>query len=183
MLATCRVNGWTLADYLEPEHPLQAAITASVEAHGSPVHHVGIDGCGAPTHVIGLVELARAFAEIASTGTAVAASMTTRPDLVAGPARDTTIWMSAIDGLVAKDGADGVMAGALPDGRAFALKVASGEDGARRAATAQALRVLGIDVDGALGSALRETRPIVLGHGAEVGAIDPLPWTLHDAEG
>jgi L-asparaginase II len=91
--------------------------------------------------------------------------------------------MSAIEGLVAKDGADGVMAGALSDGRAFALKVASGEDGARRAATAQGLRELGIDVDDALRSALHETRPIVLGHGAGVGAIEPLPWARHDAEG
>ena len=71
MLATCRTNGWELADYLEPEHPLQMAITASVESHGSPVHHVGVDGCGAPTHVIGLVELARAFSEIAVNGTAI----------------------------------------------------------------------------------------------------------------
>jgi L-asparaginase II len=109
--------------------------------------------------------------------------MTARPDLVAGPARDTTVWMHAIEGLVAKDGADGVMAGALPDGRAFALKIASGEDGARRAVTAQALRELGIEVDDAFRSALNETRPIVLGHGAEVGAIDPLPWARHDAVG
>ena len=28
-----------------------------------PSHHVGVDGCGAPTHVIGLVDLARAFAD------------------------------------------------------------------------------------------------------------------------
>ena len=48
-----------------------------------------------------------------------------------------------------KDGADGVMAAAFPDGRAFALKVAGGSDEARRAATAEAMRVLGVDVDGA----------------------------------
>ena len=62
MLATCRINGWSIADYLEPGHRLQMAITRSIEAHGAPVHHVGVDGCGAPTHVIGLVDLARAFA-------------------------------------------------------------------------------------------------------------------------
>jgi L-asparaginase II len=176
MLATCRINGWSLADYLEPDHPLQAAITGSFRAHGSSVHHVGIDGCGAPTHAIELVDLARAFAEIASKGTDVAAAMIARPDLVGGPTRDVTLWMQAIPGLVAKDGADGVMAGALPDGRAFALKVASGDDGARRAATAEAFRVLGLDVDGELGSTLAVTRPVVLGHGRDVGRVDPLPW-------
>ncbi len=177
MLATCRVNGWSIADYLEAEHPLQVGITESIERHGAPVHHVGIDGCGAPTHVIALDDLARAFAGIATAHADVADSMTARPELVGGRARDVTRWMQAVPGLVAKDGADGVMAGALPDGRAFALKVAGGSDGARQAATGEALRVLGVDVDGALGDTLAATRPIVSGHGLEVGRIDALAWT------
>lgn len=177
MLATCRINGWSLADYLEPDHELQRAVTGSIEAHGSAVHHMGIDGCGAPTHVIALVELARAFAQIAAAPTGVAQAMRARPDLVAGPCRDTTMWMRALPGLVLKDGADGVMAGALPDGRAFALKVAGGVDDARRAATAQALRVLGVDVDGSLAGVLGATQPVVLGHGREVGRVESLPWS------
>jgi L-asparaginase II len=177
MLATCRVNGWSLADYLEPDHELQLAITGSIVAHGSAVRHLGVDGCGAPTHVIGLMELARAFAEIATSTTEVAPAMTARPDLVAGARRDTTVWMQALPGLVAKDGADGVMAGALPDGRAFALKVAGGADDARRAATAEAMRVLGVDVDGALSGVLTATQPIVRGHGHEVGRVESLPWS------
>jgi L-asparaginase II len=176
MLATCRINGWPIADYLEPGHELQLAITRSIEAHGAQVHHVGVDGCGAPTHVIGLVELARAFAQIAGASTGVAGAMTARPDLVAGERRDTTLWMQALPGLVAKDGADGVMAAAMPDGRAFALKVAGGSDEARRAATAGAMRVLGVDVDGAFADVLSATRPIVRGHGHEVGSVDSLPW-------
>jgi L-asparaginase II len=176
MLATCRINGWSIADYLEPGHELQLAITGSIVTHGAPVHHIGVDGCGAPTHVIGLVELARAFAEIARSSTGVARGMTAHPDLVAGERRDTTLWMRALPGLVAKDGADGVMAAALPDGRAFALKVAGGSDQARRAATTGAMRVLGVDVDKALAEVVAATRPIVRGHGHEVGSIDPLPW-------
>ncbi len=176
MLATCRINGWSIADYLEPGHELQLAITRSIEAHGAPVHHVGIDGCGAPTHVIGLVELARAFASIASSSTGVAEAMTARPDLVAGDRRDTTVWMRATPGLVAKDGAEGVMAAALPDGRSFALKIAGGSDEARRAATVGALRAIGADTGGAFDAAFAATRPIVRGHGHEVGSVDPLPW-------
>ncbi|MET0228259.1 MAG: asparaginase, partial [Actinomycetes bacterium] len=112
--------------------------------------------------------LARAFAGIATAHADVADSMVARPELVGGMARDVTRWMQAVPGLVAKDGADGVMAGALPDGSAFALKVAGGSDGARQAATGEALRVLGVDVDGALGDTLAATRPIVSGHGLEV---------------
>ncbi len=50
MLATCRVNGWTIDDYLAPDHPLQTSITSGIEALGATVHHIGVDGCGAPTH-------------------------------------------------------------------------------------------------------------------------------------
>jgi L-asparaginase II len=182
MLATCRVNGWPVADYLETEHPVQAGITASIEQHGAPVQHVGIDGCGAPTHAIALDDLARAFAGIATAQAAVADSMSARPELVGGPTRDVTRWMQAVPGLVAKDGADGVMAGALPDGRSFALKMAGGSDGARQAATGEALRVLGVDVDGALGETRDATRPIVSGHGREVGRIDALAWTPRESE-
>ena len=98
MLATCCVNGWPIDDYLELEHPLQVAITASIEQHGAPVDHVGVDGCGAPTHAIGLVDLARSFASIARSQSAVAPSMSARPDLVGGRERDVTRWMTALAG-------------------------------------------------------------------------------------
>ena len=174
MLATCCINGWSIDDYLHVDHPLQVAITASIEEHGAPVEHVGVDGCGAPTHAVGLADLARSFAAIARSQSDVARSMTARPDLVGGHERDVTRWMVALPGLVMKDGADGVMAGAFPDGRAFALKIASGVDGARQSATGQALRVLGIPVDDLAGRV--PGGPRVLGHGDEVGRIEALPW-------
>jgi L-asparaginase II len=177
MLATCRINGWPVESYLASEHPLQVAITQSMERHGSRVHHVGVDGCGAPTHVLALDDLARSFAAIARSDSTVPASMVARPDLVGGPTRDVTIWMRAIPGLMAKDGADGVVGAALPDGRAFALKVASGHDGARRAAIAQGLRTLGLDVDRIAATAVARTRPVVFGHGCDVGSIVALEWT------
>lgn len=171
MLATCVVNGWSVDDYLAEDHPLQAAITTSIEAHGAAVAHVGIDGCGAPTHAIGLADLARSFAEIARAHTPIAESMSARPDLVGGAVRDVTRWMQAVPGLVMKDGADGVMAGALADGRAFALKIASGVDGARQAVTAEAMRQIGVDVDSLAQG------PAVLGHGHEVGRVVALAWS------
>jgi L-asparaginase II len=51
------------------------------------------------------------------------------PRLVGGAGRPVTDLMAAVDGLVAKDGAEAVWAAALPDGRAFAAKI---EDGAPR---------------------------------------------------
>ena len=85
MLATCCINGWPIDDYLDLEHPLQVAITASIEQHGAPVDHVGVDGCGAPTHAIGLADLARSFASHRAVAVGrVRGRCPARPDLVGG---------------------------------------------------------------------------------------------------
>ena len=84
--------------------------------------------------------------------------------------------METVPGLVAKEGADGVMVLGLPDGRAAAAKIADGSDLARRAVTVEMLRRLGIDVDGAL-SAVRDRVAVpVLGGGAPVGELTALSW-------
>jgi L-asparaginase II len=173
MLATCRVNGWPTRGYRAPDHPVQEAITATIDELAGPVGGIGVDGCGAPTHVVGLTQLASSFARIARGGSLVASSMTTAPDLVAGLDRDVTVLMRTIPGLVAKDGADGVMAVALPDGRAAALKIAGGSDTARRVATSAALAAIGVDVGEALGATLAEP---VRGHGDVVGWWRAIPW-------
>jgi L-asparaginase II len=49
--------------------------------------------------------------------------------VIGGSGRDVSELMAAVPGLVAKEGAEGVYAAALPDGRAMAVKV---EDGAMR---------------------------------------------------
>jgi L-asparaginase II len=176
MLATCVANGWPTSTYLDETHPLQRAITAHLAILGCRVHHVGVDGCGAPTHAIALDDLARAYGRLAATGSAVARAMWAHPVLVGGDDRDVTGWMEAVPGLLAKEGAAGVMALALPDGRAAAFKVADGSDAARRAVVPQALRVLGIDVDGDAGAALERFAVPVLGHGHPVGRLAPLEW-------
>ena len=61
MVATCVAKGWPLGTYLEPDHPLQLAITDRIAQLAGPVVHIGVDGCGAPAHVVVLDGLARAF--------------------------------------------------------------------------------------------------------------------------
>jgi L-asparaginase II len=174
MLATCVANGWPTGTYLDADHPLQRAIVAALEHLGCEVRHVGVDGCGAPTHACSLRDLASAFATLASNGSAVSRAMRAHPVLVAGVDRDVTIWMEAVPGLMAKEGAAGVMAVGFDDGRALAYKIADGSEPARRAVLPQALRVLGVEPDAAV---LARVRVPVLGHGREVGHIDPLDWT------
>jgi L-asparaginase II len=119
-----------------------------------------------------LLGLARSFAAIATgraggAGNAVYAAMTTHPQMVGGPTRDVTLLMQSVPGLMAKDGADGVYAAALPDGRAVAVKIADGGDRARSPVMLAALRALGVEL-GAAASSLEER---ILGHGQPVGVV------------
>jgi L-asparaginase II len=174
MLVTSAINGWALDDsYLSPDHPLQQHITATIDDLVDEQHsHIGVDGCGSPAHMISLLGLARGFREIATgsadvEGDAVYVAMTTYPGMVGGERRDVTHFMRAIPGLMAKDGADGVFAAALPDGRAVALKIADGANRARPPVMVAALRALGIDT-AAVEPLVAEW---VLGHGHHVGEV------------
>ncbi|MEO1056408.1 MAG: asparaginase [Actinomycetota bacterium] len=173
MLATCRINGWSIDDYLDPQHPVQRAIVDYLDALGCPSQHVGIDGCGAPNHVVGLRPLAIAFGSLRANGAAPLMAMTAHPELVGGPDRDVTRWMRTVDGVATKDGAAGLMVGARPDGAAFAFKIADGSEAARQAVGGEAMRHLGVD---ATTVAAIATVP-VRGHGAPVGTVRAVPWT------
>ena len=173
MLVTCRVNGWPTDGYLDPSHPVQALIRRAVEdLAGEPVAAVAVDGCGAPLLGLTMLGLARAFRRLVLAGPGtperrVADAMRAHPHLVGGTGRDVTALMAGIPGCLAKDGAEGVYAAALPDGSAVAVKV---EDGAGRARTpilVAALRRLGADAP--VLDQLAETP--VLGHGRPVGSV------------
>ena len=178
MLATCVARGWPTSDYLDPGSEVQRALTAALERlAGEPVQHVAVDGCGAPQHALSLRGLARGYAALATQDGAcarTAAAMTARPDLVGGTGREVTDLMAGVPGLVAKDGAEGVFAAALPDGAAVAVKVA---DGAARAAVP--LLVAGLRALAVEGEVLERlaTTP-VLGGGAPVGVLRPVAALL-----
>ena len=182
MLATCVVNGWPVDSYLDPAHPLQVALAATLaDLAGEPVAATGVDGCGAPVLAISTLGLARAFARVATgaPGTPegrVAAAIRTYPEWLGGTGRDVTAIVRAVPGLVGKDGAEAVYAVALADGRAVALKVADGADRARLPVLVSLLRRLGVgDVDGVDDAALDALAHVsVHGHGREVGVVESL---------
>jgi len=175
MLLACLHNGWPLSGYLAPSHPLQRLLADTVaELTGEPIAASGVDGCGAPLFATSLTGLARSFSRIA-TGPGelrrLAEAVRAHPDLLAGAGRAVTRLMSAVPGLIAKDGAEGVFAAALPDGGAVALKI---DDGAARAADLAV--VIGLRQLGVAGPGLDEfaTAP-VLGGGRPVGLLRPIP--------
>ena len=176
MLATCVRNGWPTDTYLDPAHPLQAALRTDFEdATGEATGHVGVDGCGAPIWTCSLTGLARAFRAAVTLPPgnplrAAADAMRRHPELVGGTDRDVTRFMRAIPGLLAKEGAEGVYAAALTDGSAVALKVSDGSYRAAQVALAAALVRAGADPAAVAPLA---TVP-VLGHGLPVGEVHAL---------
>jgi L-asparaginase II len=173
MLACCVANGWPTEGYLEPDAPVQQAMTAALEdLAGERVLHVSVDGCGAPQHALTLPGLARAFTRLATAGPdthegRTAQAMRDHPVLVGGTDRDVTHLMQGVDGLIAKDGAEGVYAAALPDGRAVAFKITDGADRARRPVLAAALRRLGVESP----EVARIGQVPVWGHTEQVGEV------------
>ena len=175
MLATCVVRGWaTDESYLDPDHELQKLITAMMpEMIGEEVANIVVDGCGAPAHAMTLVGLARGFRSVAmsnigSPARVVVDAMREHPQMVGGPTRDVSLLMAGISGLVAKDGAEGVYAAALPDGRAIALKIADGANRARPPVMRAALLALGVDISGVDERAFASP---IFGHGKVVGEV------------
>ena len=150
MLLSCLAGGWPVDGYWRPEHRLQVSIRDAVEdLAGEEVTAVGVDGCGAPVLAISLTGLARAYLRLVSAGpgcaeATVAGAMRAHPELVAGTGAEDTRLMHGVPGLLAKGGAEGVVAVGVPGVGAVALKI---DDGARRArmpVLVSALRRLGV---------------------------------------
>ncbi|WP_431795871.1 asparaginase [Microbacterium enclense] len=182
MLLTCVTNGWTTADYLDPQHPLQVHIREVIERLvGERITTTAIDGCGAPVYAMSLTGLARAIQRLAtsserspfalhrSAGTLVRA-VRENPWTIDGPGRPDTIVIERL-GVFSKMGAEGVQVMAAPNGTTVALKML---DGSNRAGHAVALRLLeraGALDAAAAADALSALPLTVLGGGQQVGVI------------
>jgi L-asparaginase II len=161
-LARCIAEDWPLDGYFRGGHRLQRAMRdCVVEACAvSATSEEATDGCGMRTFAVPLSALARAFAALASSGLGPAGdrcadAMRAHPELVAYEGAIDTELMRAEAGLVAKIGAEGVLAVGLPDGRGLALKV---RDGAGRAVAPAAVAL----ARGELGLAAQVPEPLAV---------------------
>jgi L-asparaginase II len=165
MLAAAKHLGLPLADYVNPQHPLQQRILRGfAEMCGMRPDEVvvGVDGCSAPNFAVPLRNAALAFARLAQPEAGPAehaaalrtifASMTAHPEMVHGPGGFDTELMRARRGVIlAKGGAEGYHAIALAPGAlgpaspalGVALKVADGSGRASGPAALEVLRQLG----------------------------------------
>jgi L-asparaginase II len=192
MLLTCLAAGWPIDGYWQPDHPLQVRLRAAVQdLTGEEVTAVGVDGCGAPVFAVSLTGLARAFLRLVTGGpgsveSAVADAMRANPELVAGTGAEDTGLMRGVPGLLAKGGAEGVAAVAVPGVGAVAVKIDDGAHRARMPVLVRALRRLGRSEEArrnrsqsalSAESVLDElARVPVYGGGEAVGAVRGLAW-------
>lgn len=168
MVVTSAGRDWPVGSYLDVDHPLQTAITAEVERLAGTVAHIGVDGCGAPAHALALRDLASAYATIASRRGAVWEAMHRHVELVGGPERPSARLVAQLPDAMAKEGAEGVFAAAIPDGLAVTVKIGDGAGRAVGVVAAAALAACGVEVD-----PMSIGDPI-LGHGRPVGGIRPI---------
>ncbi|GIJ48621.1 asparaginase [Virgisporangium aliadipatigenens] len=174
MLLTCRDAGWPIEGYTDPEHPLQRAVAeAVVDVVREPIAATGVDGCGAPVFAFSLHALARGFLALvhAAEGSherTVADAMRAHPEMVSGideGAHDTRL-MRALPGLLAKGGAEGVQAVAVPGVGAVAIKIDDGQKRALMPVLQEALK--------RVGTTLEVPSEPVLGGGRQVGVVRPV---------
>jgi L-asparaginase II len=149
--------------YVEPNHPVQRAVKATLEGlAGATLGQdvCAVDGCSVPTWALPLAALALAFARFGSGATLapdrakaaarLRAACAEKPWHIAGTGRFCTGIMQRFSARVfVKTGAEGVFCGALPDqGLGIAVKC---DDGAGRAAevmmAATLARLLKSDAD------------------------------------
>ncbi|MCL2514548.1 MAG: asparaginase [Microbacteriaceae bacterium] len=185
MLLACVTNGWDVATYLDPEHPVQKAAVDTIERlTGEKVAAVAVDGCGAPTFAVSLTGLARGIQRIATAqagspfplykkAAAITRAVRDFPWAVHGQGLSDSVMVERL-GVFAKRGAEGLLVAAAPDGTTVALKVL---DGAHRPATVVALTLLvkaGALSAASVAALLPEVVAPVVGGGRTVGEIRPV---------
>jgi L-asparaginase II len=141
MLAVCRCKGYSLNDYLDPNHPCQKEILKNIskfcEIEEDNIS-IGIDGCSAPVHALPLINMAIGFRNIASpnhlsakeqkSANLIYASMNAFPEMVSGTNGFCTELIKCSNGkLIGKVGAEGVYCVGIKGANlGIALKIESG---------------------------------------------------------
>lgn len=172
MLLTCRINGWPIETYLDPEHPVQRAIRSAFDDLVGPPPVTGVDGCGAPLFATTLRALAVGFGRVArraELGTErLADAIVAHPELVSGQRRPERRFLEAFPGSIGKTGAEAVFAFALPDGTAWVAKIDDGSERPLYAVMGRALERAGLEAP------VLHERPVLLGGGQPVGTVRPV---------
>ena len=182
--------GAPVEGYAEIDHPVQRAVRAALaEFTGLPAASLahGRDNCGAPAFLMPLRALAQGLARFvsgqglspsrAAAARRLSSAMLAHPLLVAGAGRPCTDLMQAAGGrAIAKAGAEGVYAAALPGkSLGMALKIDDGTPRAARAAMAALLVTFGaVSAEDPRVAAYLDA-PVLGADGKVLGRVRPAP--------
>ena len=198
MLAQAVLRHLPLEDYINPAHPVQTLILQTfADMCGVTVDQMplGTDGCSAPVFAVSLRSAALGYARLcgpdrlapqrATACRRITRSMTTNPDMIAGPGRFDTNLMTVCGGkIVTKGGAEGYQAiGVMPDALGpgspalgITIKISDGDETsrARTLASIEILRQLGaLNADELRALTQYDVRPVHNWRKLEVGEIRP----------
>jgi L-asparaginase II len=141
MLAVCQTKGYSLNNYLDPNHPCQQEILEDISTFCQIAKEeiiIGIDGCSAPVHALPLINMAIGFRNLSNPGklacedkaaaNLVYKSMVTYPEMISGTAGFCSQLIKYSKGkLIGKIGAEGVYTiGVKERNIGIALKIESG---------------------------------------------------------
>ncbi len=169
-LATCRLNGWDLKTYLDPNHPLQQKMLAKTEElAGEMVAKVTIDGCGAPLFATSTLGLAKAISGFSKAGQDLIDAAKAHPWAIGDAGGADSQFLE--QGFMAKIGAEGVFVVSTDSHHAVAVKIADGNLRAAPAVALELLRKHNLITDSSYQQLREQVYPKVFGGDQEIGKL------------
>lgn len=147
MLALCKVNGWDLTDYDNPEHPLQIAIKNKIYelCKVSKEYPITKDGCGVPIMSMPLENMLYGYLNVFCNPKyeKITNAFLNHPYIIGGEDRTDTFIMQNSSGLIAKVGAGGLcIVVNTKEKQAFVVKISDCDMKARELVVCQVLKNL-----------------------------------------
>lgn len=142
MLIVCIKNNWSIKNYLSPNHPIQKSILKNIKMLSETKNiSIGIDGCGAPTFSLPVINIAKMFSNFTNFTnlknpnskkySKIIKAMSENPYLAGGTKQfESEIMKKSYGNLISKGGAEGIIF-AAKDGNCAVLKIADGSQTVR----------------------------------------------------
>ena len=150
MIATSKINNWSIKNYKNPDHPMQVACKQELELlSNEKITNIGVDGCGAPAFAITLKGLANAIHNLMISKDPVHQRVVNAcksyPIMVSGKNTLPTLAMETINDLFVKTGAEGVLVAGLPSGQTIVWKISDGSSRGEFELLKSSLKKIGIN--------------------------------------
>lgn len=147
MLGLCKMNGWDLETYYEPEHPLQVKIKEKITELCALKHRFPMtkDGCGVPIMSMPLEDMLKGYLNLFTNPRyqKITNAFLNHPYIIGGENRLDTHIMVNSDKLIAKVGAGGLcIVVNLEKEEAFVVKISDCDMKARELVVIKSLKNL-----------------------------------------